>query len=131
MSTQHLRRGPRAHISPLADPPVVDGLTRAVRANGSGSPRARLLALLDRFAGKRVLVVGDMVADEYIIGTPTRISREAPVLVLEQSREFTVPGGATNPGVNARALGAEVYLAGVVGRDASLTAEQTPEKRPS
>jgi rfaE bifunctional protein kinase chain/domain len=58
-----------------------------------------------------------MVADEYIMGTPIKISREAPVLVLEQSRAFTVPGGATNPGVNARTLGAEVYLAGFVGDD--------------
>jgi rfaE bifunctional protein kinase chain/domain len=88
-----------------------------VRVNGNGSPRKRLLSLLDHFAGRRVLVVGDMVADEYVVGTPTRISREAPVLILERSREFTVPGGATNPGVNARTLGAEVFLAGVVGDD--------------
>ncbi len=77
-----------------------------------------LKQVIARFAGKKVLVVGDMVADEYIIGTPTRISREAPVLVLEQREHFTVPGGATNPGVNARTLGAEVYLAGLVGQDA-------------
>ncbi len=70
------------------------------------------------FAGKRVLVVGDMVADEYILGTPLRVSREAPVLILGQTEQFTVPGGATNPGVNARTLGAAVLLAGVVGDDA-------------
>jgi rfaE bifunctional protein kinase chain/domain len=60
-----------------------------------------------------------MVADEYIMGAPARISREAPVLVLAQRDAFTVPGGATNPGVNARTLGAEVYLSGVIGDDAS------------
>jgi rfaE bifunctional protein kinase chain/domain len=76
-----------------------------------------LTSIIHRFAGKRVLVVGDMVADEYIVGTPARISREAPVLILEQHEHFTVPGGATNPGVNARTLGAEVYLAGLVGND--------------
>jgi rfaE bifunctional protein kinase chain/domain len=81
--------------------------------------RDRLTALVRGFAGKRVLVVGDMVADEYLIGTPTRISREAPVLILEHEDQFTVPGGATNPAVNARTLGAEVYLAGVVGDDVS------------
>ena len=81
--------------------------------------RERLLSLVRGFAGKRVLVVGDMVADEYIVGVPTRISREAPVLILEHQEQFTVPGGATNPGVNARALGAEVFLAGVVGDDLS------------
>ncbi len=83
------------------------------------SVRDRLLSLVHGFAGKRVLVVGDMVADEYIVGTPARISREAPVLILEHQDFFTVPGGATNPGVNARTLGAEVFLAGVVGDDAS------------
>ncbi len=80
--------------------------------------RKRLLDLVARFAGKRVLVVGDMVADEYIVGTPTRISREAPVIILTQSEQYTVPGGATNPAVNASTLGAEVFLAGVVGDDA-------------
>ncbi|MGH2516548.1 MAG: bifunctional heptose 7-phosphate kinase/heptose 1-phosphate adenyltransferase, partial [Ktedonobacterales bacterium] len=79
----------------------------------------RLLSLVRGFAGRRVLVVGDMVADEYITGTPTRISREAPVLILEHQEQFTVPGGATNPGVNARTLGADVFLAGVVGDDLS------------
>ena len=78
---------------------------------------ALLTQIIPRFTDKKVLVVGDMVADEYIIGTPARISREAPVLVLEQREHFTVPGGATNPGVNARALGAEVYLVGLVGND--------------
>jgi len=78
----------------------------------------RLDGVVRAFAGKRVLVVGDMVADEYIVGAPLKVSREAPVLVLGQTDRFTVPGGATNPGVNARTLGAEVLLAGVVGDDA-------------
>ncbi len=77
----------------------------------------RLSALIDAFAGKRVLVIGDMVADEYLVGRPTRISREAPVLILELSEERTVPGGATNVAVNACTLGAQVFLAGVVGDD--------------
>jgi len=80
--------------------------------------RRRLLALVKRLAGKRVLVVGDMVADEYITGAPLRISREAPVLVLRHQGQSVTPGGATNPAVNARTLGAEVFLAGVVGDDA-------------
>jgi rfaE bifunctional protein kinase chain/domain len=76
-----------------------------------------LQSIIRRFAGKRVLVIGDMVADEYMIGNPTRISREAPVLILELYEERTVPGGAMNVAVNARMLGAEVFLAGVVGND--------------
>jgi rfaE bifunctional protein kinase chain/domain len=81
------------------------------------SNAGRLAPLIDAFAGKRVLVIGDMVADEYLIGRPTRISREAPVLILELDEERIVPGGATNVGVNTRTLGAEVFLAGVVGND--------------
>lgn len=77
----------------------------------------RIHTLIEGFAGKRVLVIGDMVADEYLVGRPTRIARDAPVLILEMYEERTVPGGATNVGVNARSLGAEVFLAGVVGDD--------------
>jgi D-glycero-beta-D-manno-heptose-7-phosphate kinase len=84
-----------------------------------GLHRQRLLSLVERFAGKRIVIVGDMVADEYIIGRPERISREAPVLVLTHHDGYTVPGGATNPGVNARTLGGEVFLAGVIGDDAA------------
>ncbi|HEV2238118.1 MAG TPA: PfkB family carbohydrate kinase [Ktedonobacterales bacterium] len=102
---------------PAAAEAAESWLSGAVAQADGGSPRARLLELVARFAQARVLVVGDMVADQYIIATPSRISREAPVLVLDQRQEFIVPGGATNPGVNARALGARVFLAGVVGDD--------------
>mgnify|MGYP001229791880 CR=1 FL=1 len=77
----------------------------------------QLHTLIESFAGKRVLVIGDMVTDEYLVGRPTRIARDAPVLILELYEERTVPGGATNVAVNARSLGAEVFLAGVVGDD--------------
>ena len=78
---------------------------------------ARLRAFIPQFRGKRILVIGDMVSDQYIIGRPTRISREAPVLILELDEERTVPGGAINVAVNANSLGAEVFLAGVIGDD--------------
>jgi len=74
-------------------------------------------SIVESFAKKRVLVIGDMVADEYLIGKPKSISREAPVLILELDEERTIPGGALNVAVNARTLGAEVFLAGVVGDD--------------
>jgi rfaE bifunctional protein kinase chain/domain len=79
--------------------------------------RSHLHSLISGFEGKRVLVIGDMVADEYLMGRPTRIAREAPVLILELSEERTIPGGAANVAVNASTLGAEVFLAGVVGDD--------------
>lgn len=77
----------------------------------------RLRSLIETFKTKRVLVIGDMVADEYLIGRPARISREAPVLILELDEERTIPGGAANVAVNACTLGAEVFLTGVVGDD--------------
>ncbi len=64
-----------------------------------------------------MLVLGDMVADEYIIGRPVRLSREAPLPVLEYVDRYIVPGGATNLARNVRALGGEVAVAGVIGRD--------------
>ena len=79
--------------------------------------KSSLHSLISSFVNKRVLVIGDMVADEYLIGKPKSISREAPVLILELDEERTIPGGALNVAVNARTLGAEVFLAGVVGED--------------
>ena len=72
---------------------------------------------LKTFAAKRVLVLGDMVADEYIVGRPMRISREAPVLVLHHSEDFVRPGGAANVAYNLAALGAKTSVAGVIGDD--------------
>lgn len=80
---------------------------------------ARVAAILESFATQHIVVVGDMVADEYIFGTPGRISREAPVLVLEYTGRRLVPGGATNVAVNLRALGAAVSVVGVIGDDPS------------
>src|SRR5438477_6300102 len=82
-----------------------------------GLTSSRFRSLISDFKGKRVLVIGDMVADEYLIGRPTRISREAPVLILELHEVRIIPGGATNVAVNACSLSAEAFLAGVVGND--------------
>lgn len=75
--------------------------------------------LLDRFASMRALVVGDLMLDEYIFGRATRISPEAPVMVVRQTGSKTVPGGAANVALNLAALGATVEVAGVVGVDAA------------
>ncbi len=77
----------------------------------------RFRDIIAAFAGKRILVLGDMIADEYLVGEATRLSREAPIPIINQRERYTVPGGAMNPAVNARALGAEVYVAGIVGDD--------------
>src|SRR3712207_186296 len=77
----------------------------------------RLAALVRSFAGRRVLVVGDLVADQFLYGEIGRVSREAPVLILRHERTQTVPGGAANCAVNLAALGAHASLFGVVGED--------------
>ncbi len=75
--------------------------------------------LLGQFVGRRVLVVGDVVLDEYLIGKATRLSREAPVPVLELIERDWRLGAAANPAANVAALGGAPVMVGVVGRDVS------------
>ena len=78
---------------------------------------ARLLELIDGFAEQPVLVLGDLVADRFIRGTPKRISREAPVLILRHDGEELVPGGGGNAVANMHALGGRPLPVGFVGDD--------------
>ena len=71
-----------------------------------------------RFAGARVLVIGDLMLDEFIWGNVSRISPEAPVPVVNVTGETYYPGGAANVARNLRDLGASTLLAGVLGQDA-------------
>ena len=77
----------------------------------------RLLALIKGFADRRVLVVGDIIADEFIYGQVSRMSREAPVLILKYDATEIVAGGGGNAANNVAALGGRARLAGIVGRD--------------
>lgn len=77
----------------------------------------RLLSIVKRFPGRRILVVGDAIADQFVYGAISRVSREAPVLILRHEQTETVPGGAANCAVNLASLGAEVSLIGVAGAD--------------
>src|SRR2546423_12869289 len=79
--------------------------------------KERLAALVGEFAHRRVLVVGDLVADQFVFGEISRVSREAPVMILRHERTETVPGGAANCAMNLAALGARVSIVGVVGDD--------------
>jgi rfaE bifunctional protein kinase chain/domain len=65
----------------------------------------------------RVVVVGDLIADQFISGSMSRMSREAPVLILKYDNTTIVPGGAGNAAANAAALGAAVDVVGLIGRD--------------
>lgn len=80
-------------------------------------PVKRLRALIGNFTGKRIVVVGDLIADEYLYGKPARISREAPVLILRFTDREVRLGGAANAAHNVRALGAAVLPIGILGAD--------------
>jgi D-beta-D-heptose 7-phosphate kinase/D-beta-D-heptose 1-phosphate adenosyltransferase len=76
-----------------------------------------LPALLDRFGGLSVLVLGESILDAYLKGRTTRLSREAPVPVVDLDERVEAPGGAANAAVNLASLGARVELVSVVGDD--------------
>lgn len=73
--------------------------------------------LLTKFRELTVVVVGDVCLDRYVLGRPTRLSREAPIAVLEWVREYALPGAASNPALNLVSLGAQASVVGVTGAD--------------
>lgn len=79
--------------------------------------RDTLLAAIPQMAGRHILVVGDLFLDEYLIGRAARLSREAPIPVLEFEERRQLPGGGANPSVNVVSLGGRVTQVGVVGAD--------------
>lgn len=81
--------------------------------------RERLLTIVANFRRRRVAVLGDLVADEFVYGDIARVSREAPVLILEHRQVVAVPGGGGNAVANLRALGAMPLPVGILGRDES------------
>ncbi|MES1227087.1 MAG: PfkB family carbohydrate kinase, partial [Armatimonadota bacterium] len=74
-------------------------------------------SLLDSFTTLDICVVGDVMLDEYIFGKATRISVEAPVMVVRQETRRCVPGGAANVAMNLAALGASTSVVGVASQD--------------
>ncbi len=93
--------------------------TRSNRVQpGETELRDRLLGLIEAFSRRVVLVVGDLISDEFIYGEVARVSREAPVLILKYDATQVLPGGAGNAAHNVAALGGRAALAGIVGTDA-------------
>jgi D-beta-D-heptose 7-phosphate kinase/D-beta-D-heptose 1-phosphate adenosyltransferase len=85
---------------------------------GKGTTKAaRLRRIVEGFDGTRVIVVGDVMVDQYFWGTVKRISPEAPVPVVDVTGETRRLGGAANVAHNIRALGGEPLLCGVAGSD--------------
>ncbi len=86
---------------------------------------ARVRDLVGAFAGRRVLVVGDVMLDQFLFGRVQRLSPEAPVPIVEYDHDEFRPGGAANVAMNIAALGADVSLVGVVGADQAADRLQT------
>src|SRR5215469_7727213 len=88
-------------------------MTRAAR------PNDRLRKIVEAFPRTTVTVLGDMVADEFVFGEISRVSREAPVLILRHRERTVVPGGGANAVNNLADLGVNVLPVGIVGTDES------------
>ncbi len=91
---------------------------------GHGGPplqkmQERLVEIVRRFAGQKIVVVGDAIADKFVHGSISRVSREAPVFILRHEQTQTLPGGAANCAMNLVALGAHVSLISLLGDDES------------
>jgi rfaE bifunctional protein kinase chain/domain len=84
---------------------------------GEAERKERLLGLVDSFSMRRVLIIGDIIADEFIYGEVARVSREAPVLILKYDLTDIVGGGAGNAANNVASLGGRASLVGLVGAD--------------
>ena len=85
----------------------------------TAAPDSSLAAYLTRFAGRTVLVLGDVMLDRYVLGEVHRISPEAPIPVLKAERRRSMLGGAGNVAQNVAALGARAVLVGMIGADAA------------
>ena len=76
----------------------------------------RLLGLIEGARARKVAVIGDLIADEFVYGQLSRVSREAPVLILKYDSTTVLAGGAGNAAANVAALGAQARLVALVGR---------------
>jgi len=81
------------------------------------APGPGLVRAVDRFAGTRVVVLGDAMLDSYLHGVPRALCREAPVPILDIAFREDTPGGAANTALNLAALGADVSLIALLGAD--------------
>src|SRR5512134_3931616 len=117
-------------VEPSAMRPKAGGDGQQLARRVTSSPAAgeryrmryrRLQDIVTAFPDKRVLVIGDVMLDEYIWGEVRRISPEAPVPVVEARRRTYMPGGAGNTAANVVSLSGQALLGGVVGRDHQAT----------
>ena len=81
------------------------------------SNQERLIKIVRRFSDQKIAIIGDAIADKFVHGSISRVSREAPVFILRHEQTETLPGGAANCAMNLVALGAKVSLISVTGAD--------------
>ena len=79
--------------------------------------KQRYIDIIERFEKRRILVVGDVMLDEFLRGKVERISPEAPVPIVNIQKKYLLPGGASNVAKNITTLDGSVYLVGVIGED--------------
>jgi rfaE bifunctional protein kinase chain/domain len=89
------------------------------------SLQERLVDIVRGFSRRKLVILGDTIADRFLYGSISRVSREAPVFILRHEQTETVPGGAANCAVNLASLGADVALVSVVGKDEAGTELRT------
>src|SRR5215469_6837959 len=102
--------------------PMQGPFMKRLPSQRASAPPVDLLALaeyVERFSSKTIVVLGDFVADAFQIGDITRVSREAPVLILKHRETQIVPGGGANAANNFVSLGAKLLPVTVVGDDAA------------
>src|ERR671921_1121137 len=78
-----------------------------------------LVDTIRNFVDQKIVIIGDAIADKFLHGSISRVSREAPVFILRHQHTETLPGGAANCAMNLVALGARVSLISVTGNDES------------
>lgn len=84
------------------------------------TPNNKVLAgFVEKFSACKILIVGDVIADQFVYGTINRVSREAPVFILRHQQTQTLPGGAANAAANVAAFGGQSVLLGIIGTDAA------------
>ena len=78
---------------------------------------SNLIDIVRRFSDQKIAIIGDAIADKFVHGSISRVSREAPVFILRHEQTETLPGGAANCAMNLVSLGAQVSLISVTGAD--------------
>lgn len=92
-------------------------MTSASQTPEETTLQERLINIVRRFSDQKIAIIGDAIADKFVHGSISRVSREAPVFILTHEQTETLPGGAANCAMNLVALGARVSLISVTGSD--------------